>query len=322
MAQQGLDYIKTVEPYVAEWEDQYVDQILAVHKVNDESKQDEPVLLDAHSLAPRFIKNFIPSDKESLEDLTPKDKDHLQHALEKLYTAILNNEDVTADSLVDLNAKSKTLIANLQQLDGMTKENIDNLQKQIFNIVLDNLVFTMSGSPATVFVNAVANVTLTAKSNDENTLIEIFDKDGNSLGTGVGTSLSKSTSYTPSIQGNTAFKAKATLNGVSKEVTANVKAVHGVYSGAGTSESAASNKASVRSNPSGTYSVNVSANGQYVYFAIPNYMNITKATMSGFDMPFNSPTTINKEGISYKLYKSVNTYDKGNLSIVLTGTGI
>jgi len=64
--------------------------------------------------------------------------------------------------------------------------------------------------------------------------------------------------------------------------------------------------------------VNVPANGKYVFFNVPSSMNINKATVSGFDMPLNAPVNVTIDGQSYKSYKSVNTYDAGTLTVVLS----
>ena len=67
--------------------------------------------------------------------------------------------------------------------------------------------------------------------------------------------------------------------------------------------------------PGGNYTINNSTDKSYVYIAVPNTMTISKITLSGFDFPFKlvggSPIT------GYNLYKSDNTYDKGNINIVI-----
>jgi hypothetical protein len=46
-------------------------------------------------------------------------------------------------------------------------------------------------------------------------------------------------------------------------------------------------------------------------------MSITKATVSGFDMPFKPYVSKTIDGKSYKSYESANTYTEGTLNVVI-----
>jgi hypothetical protein len=78
-----------------------------------------------------------------------------------------------------------------------------------------------------------------------------------------------------------------------------------------------SHKASARTSPVGTYSITVSQNGHSVFFNVPSEMSITKATVSGFDMPFKPYVSKTIDGKSYKSYESANTYTEGTLNVVI-----
>ena len=46
-------------------------------------------------------------------------------------------------------------------------------------------------------------------------------------------------------------------------------------------------------------------------------MNITKATVSGFDMPFKPYVSKTIDGKEYKSYESTNTYTTGAFDVVI-----
>lgn len=70
--------------------------------------------------------------------------------------------------------------------------------------------------------------------------------------------------------------------------------------------------------PIGNYNVTVRHNVDYVYFLIPRSMNITKATLGGFDFPLESPVNMLVNNTEYKYYQSSNTYDISTLNIIIS----
>ena len=116
------------------------------------------------------------------------------------------------------------------------------------------------------------------------------------------------------------YKTEAVINGVkvSKESTVYVR--YPIYFGAAATWDAINNdshKASARTNPIGTYHITVSQNGHSVFFNVPSEMSITKATVSGFDMPFKPYVSKTIDGKAYKSYESTNTYTIGTLDVVI-----
>lgn len=90
-----------------------------------------------------------------------------------------------------------------------------------------------------------------------------------------------------------------------------------IFYGAGLSYTDATTEASSTTDPSGTYLINVSADGMYVWFVLPAAMTIHRATMGGFDFPLESPQIVLIDNVNYKAYRSINTYDEGSMTIVL-----
>ena len=116
------------------------------------------------------------------------------------------------------------------------------------------------------------------------------------------------------------YKTEAVINGVkvSKESTVYVR--YPIYFGAAATWDVINNdshKASARTTLVGSYNITVSQNGQSVFFNVPSEMSITKATVSGFDMPFKPYVSKTIDGKAYKSYESTNTYTKGTLNVVI-----
>jgi hypothetical protein len=98
----------------------------------------------------------------------------------------------------------------------------------------------------------------------------------------------------------------------------NLYVVERIYYGSGTSATTGNinvQRQDPNTTPAGTYNVTVRNNRDYVYFDVPNTMTITKATVSGFNMPLSEITS---PRTGYKCYRSNNTYDAGTLTVVLS----
>lgn len=115
------------------------------------------------------------------------------------------------------------------------------------------------------------------------------------------------------------YTAKAVIGDVTKTASVSINVVNPMYVGAGAAYAdvvVAGCKQSARTSASGTYNVTVASDGQYVFFVVPNSMNINKVTLSGFDFPLLAADTTSKSG--YKIYKSANTYKAGTLTLVVS----
>lgn len=194
------------------------------------------------------------------------------------------------------------------------------LQDQIDAIISDKAVVSLSASPTT-FIVGEQMFTLTASTNTSAESI-VIKQGSNVIATGSGKTLIQEVSVEQATAGSIDYTAEFTFAGGNKR-TANVTVyfVNKIYIGSGavyTDVTTDSQAAGARRGPAGAYNVTVAENGQYIFFVIPDTMNINKATLSGFDFPLESPVSVTVEDVAYKSYRSSNTNDAGTYQIVIS----
>lgn len=199
-------------------------------------------------------------------------------------------------------------------------ESRNDLQAQIDAIVSEKATVSLNVSPNTLIVGE-RTFTLTASTNT--TAENIVIKHGSDIIiSGSGKTLSRSITVTQDTADNIVYTAEFTFAGGNKRTaTATVYFVNKVYIGSGavyTDVTTDSHAVSARRSPAGTYNVTVEQNGQYIFFVIPATMSITKATLSGFDFPLDTPVSVTVDNVSYKSYRSSNTNDAGTYQIVIS----
>jgi hypothetical protein len=113
------------------------------------------------------------------------------------------------------------------------------------------------------------------------------------------------------------FELEALYKGVAFKASAVLYAVGKIFYGAGESASAATNVASPRRTPAGTYSLTTQS-GNYVWWLVPSSMSISKATLNGFNFPIKQDGTTSVDGVGYKIYKSENQYSASTMNIVVS----
>ena len=194
------------------------------------------------------------------------------------------------------------------------------LQDQINAIISDKAVVSLLASD-TIFIVGERAFTLTASTNTNAESI-VIKQGSNVIATGSGKTLAKSVTVNQATVGNISYTAEFTFAGDNKRTTnATVYFVNKIYVGSGavyTDVTTDAHAVSARKSPAGTYTVTVAENGQYVFFVIPATMSITKATLSGFDFPLESPVSETIDNVSYKVYRSSNTNDAGTYQIVIS----
>ena len=199
-------------------------------------------------------------------------------------------------------------------------ESRDNLQAQIDEIVSGEASVALSASPSPVNIGAENDINLTATSSKNATSIKIKKGDVE-LATGSGKNLTVSDEdVTISLGSTLSYTADFAYGGVSRSTT-----IKPLFFGSGAvatvDASTIANvvqKAVLKSSPAGTYNVTVNNNGDYTYFSVPSTMTIHGATMSGFSFPLEAPTNVTIDNVTYKSYRSSNTYDAGVITIVLS----
>ena len=196
-----------------------------------------------------------------------------------------------------------------------------NLQGQINDIVASQTSISISGIPSVIYAaKSGQTVLLSSKITTIGTISSHkILKGSTEISSGTSPNLSGSDPSTNTTTDIT-YTTEAVINGVkvSKESTVYVR--YPIYFGAAATWDAINNdshKAPAKTNPVGTYHINVSQNGYSVFFNVPSEMSLTKVTVSGFDMPFKPYVSKTIDGKSYKSYESTNTYTTGTLDVVI-----
>lgn len=195
-------------------------------------------------------------------------------------------------------------------------QRMDDMQAQIDAIIRSQSVINITLSPSVIYAGVATAVRVNANITTIGTVSTFtLSRNGSQIAQSTTTSVAGNTTVNETTNQTIVADALIKTSHVTKNATLYV--VYPIYYGGGDAYTDATAKATPRTSPAGTYNVNVPANGKYVFFNVPNSMSINKATVSGFDMPLNAPTTVTIDGQTYKSYKSVNTYDAGTLTVVL-----
>lgn len=127
------------------------------------------------------------------------------------------------------------------------------------------------------------------------------------------------------VTATTTYTVKATYQG--KQVTGSAKAtfVAPMYFGFAAAENVAGGleitsfgKQAIKTSPNGTYTLNNSTKGHYMWLCVPNSMTINKVTSSGFDVPMLASEAGSTSVDSYKCYRSASAIDAGDVTIVVS----
>lgn len=230
-------------------------------------------------------------------------------------------DDIEAHIDSSYNAMETYVKTADSSIETYVKVSDSSLQGQINDIVASQTSISLSGSPSVIYAaKSGQTVSLSSKITTIGTISSHkILKGTTTISSGTSSNLSGSDPSTNTTNDIT-YKTEAVINGVkvSKESTVYVR--YPIYFGAAVTWDAINNdshKASARTSPVGTYSITVSQNGHSVFFNVPSEMSITKATVSGFDMPFKPYVSKTIDGKAYKSYESANTYTKGTLNVVI-----
>ena len=191
-------------------------------------------------------------------------------------------------------------------------ETFTDIRSQINTVLQVNF----SADPHIVYTGT-SSIYLVATTDIEATEISIRDND-TVIAEGSGHRLSGTKSIEPSQSGDICFYASFVINGMYKTVETTVSVVDRIYYGSGIIYTDATTSPTPKLTPEGSYNVEVTEDGQYVFFNIPASMILNRATMNGFEFPLDEPTAVTIDGIEYKSYKSSNTVDAGTYEIIIS----
>ena len=222
----------------------------------------------------------------------------------------------TADSSIETYVKTAD-----SSIETYVKTADSSLQGQINDIVASQTSISLSGTPSVIYAEKSGQtVSLSSKITTIGTISSHKILKGTiTISSGTSQNLSGSDPSTNTTSDIT-YKTEAVINGVTITKNSTVYVRYPIYFGASATWDAINNdshKASARTSPVGTYHITVSQNGHSVFFNVPSEMSITKATVSGFDMPFKAYVSKTIDGKAYKSYESANTYTTGTFDVVI-----
>lgn len=77
-------------------------------------------------------------------------------------------------------------------------------------------------------------------------------------------------------------------------------------------------KQAIKTSPAGSYTLNNTTTGHYLWLCVPNSMTIKKVTSGGFDVPMEAAQSSTTAVDTYKCYRSSSPINAGNMSIVIS----
>ena len=206
------------------------------------------------------------------------------------------------------------------KVDSIEAES-NTMKEQINSIIVSQTTMSFSASPSVIYAEESGQtISLSSRVMTIGTVTKHTIKRGETvISDGSGNQLSGTDNDT-NTQSNIIYTAVSVINGVNITRTTTVYAKYPIYYGAADDWSAINvdaNKAPAKMSPVGTYNIKIAKDGQSVFFNVPSGMTISKATVSGFDMPFKAPVKRDVNGKEYNSYESANTYTAGTLTVVV-----
>lgn len=250
----------------------------------------------------------LSDDVSELSDELTNVSDEINHRIDTEISSV--NERI---SNVDSNLQNK-INSDIANVNERISNVNNNLQGQIDDIEASDTKITTSVNPSIIFANvsSVVNVNSSISTVGGISSHNIV-KNGVVIASGQSARLSVNDTVNSS--DDVTYVTSAVINGTQKTSSITLKVVNKIYYGSGNNPSNADIPVDTpKATPGGTYSVDVRHNGDNIFIDVPDSMNISSFTVNGFDMPF---IIVQSSRTGYKCYKSVNTYDAGNIIIIV-----
>lgn len=122
----------------------------------------------------------------------------------------------------------------------------------------------------------------------------------------------------------TSYTVKVTKGGKTVQGTTTATFVAPMYFGFAAAADAAGLvltdlvKQAIKTSPAGTYSLNNTTTGHYLWLCVPNTMTIKKVTSGGFDVPMEAAQSSTTAVDTYKCYRSSSPINQGAMNIVVS----
>ena len=203
-------------------------------------------------------------------------------------------------------------------------ENLNLLKSDITE--LDRTVFplnvSLSVSPTIVEAGTSTEVTINWNATLKGQAInDVADFTLNS--TSVKGTTSKKETITDTTPTTKTYTLITSYNGRSNTSKANLSVVGAMYFGFDAADNVSNltinalGKQNLKTTANGTYTLQNSTNGHYMWLCIPNNMNINRVTLNGFDVPMEAAATKTVGDITYKCYRSSNALVNGSYTIII-----
>lgn len=205
----------------------------------------------------------------------------------------------------------KATTDSLAQRDKTLDDYINKMKAELMQVVIMKLV---GDSP--VLVGGENTYTIQANCTETADGFSIW-RGETPIASAVNTNVI-SVSETPKLsRGTLVYRAIASLGSYWKDATISIPVVLPVYIGAGAYVRDIiddTHKQTARTNPSGTYTIEVQTKGDYVWLAIPDDMTFVGAEMGGFQFPMSKNDAYLKD---YNVYRSDLQYKAGTMEITV-----
>lgn len=221
---------------------------------------------------------------------------------------------------------------NLKKIWGNIKTYIDKKDESVKEELnasiseLDKTVFplgvTLSVSPTIVEAGTSTEVTIswgaTLKGQPINDVADFILNGASVKGT-----TSKKETITDTVPTTKTYALVTRYEGRSNTSKVNLPVVGAMYFGFNAANAVGSldvtrlGKQSLKTSPNGTYTLQNSTDGHYMWLCIPNNMSINRVTLNGFDVPMETAATKAVGDITYKCYRSSNALVNGSFTIII-----
>lgn len=188
-------------------------------------------------------------------------------------------------------------------------------------LVIENKVFPLSisvsgGGTFEKGVPRTITVTWTVKKGDDTVTADTVTVNNEQV---TGTS-----KQFTNVSSTTTYVVKATKDGTQVQGQTTATFIAPMYLGFADADTVSSlsitslNKQSIKTSPAGTYTLNNSQTGNYLWLCVPSSMTINRVTSSGFDIPMEEQQIGSTSVDTYKCYRSSSQINEGNVTIVIS----
>ena len=77
-------------------------------------------------------------------------------------------------------------------------------------------------------------------------------------------------------------------------------------------------KQSLKTSPGGTYTLQSSTEGHYMWLCVPNNMSINDVTLNGFNVPMEAAQDKQQGNITYRCYRSNHALIQGSYKVKIS----